>query len=327
MEEIAAGWGHTCARLASGKVHCWGTNKHGQLGQGPQGTMLQTRTTPAEVPGLEGVVELSLGGGHSCARMRDGTARCWGTNENGQLGDGTQEDRDAPVQVVDLAGAQRIAAGRAETCAVLADGSVRCWGGLTGSFKPKKEHPAPVARSIAPSPVPGLTDVTALALGAAHACALRRDGTVACWGENLDGQVGDGTTEMRPQPVAVQGVSDAIQIAAWMGSSCALLRGGGVVCWGKGSGTGGAPLVSAELHDVAELSGPCARGADGAVRCRRGERTDAIEGPRAARIAFGVAHGCLLTAAGEARCWGANRSGEIGDGTQQDRRRATAVVW
>lgn len=325
-EEIAVGWSHSCARLADGSVWCWGSNKHGELGGGDQATILLARPTPMEVRGLSGVAELALGGGHTCARMLDGGVRCWGLNENGQLGDGTMTDRYAPAPVPDLAGVRRIAAGRAESCAVLGDGSARCWGGMPAPTRPTRRQPAPIAWSAAPAPVEGLSGVVAIALGTAHACALRKDGTVACWGENGKGQVGDTTTERRPLPVQVEGVAEAIQVTAWMSSSCALLKGGSVVCWGAAGGTDGVPQAAPELHDVAEIAGACARGADGSVRCRRGARLE-VESGDAARIASGVAHACLIAAGGEARCWGANRSGELGDGTRSDHRRPTPVAW
>jgi alpha-tubulin suppressor-like RCC1 family protein len=277
---------------------------------------MPSRPSPIQVSGLSaGVAELALGANHSCARMIDGTMRCWGSNENGQLGDGTTQDRDTPAPVPGLGGVQRIAAGRSESCAVLADSTVRCWGAT------------PVAAGNAPAPVEGLSEVVAVALGALHACALRKDGTVACWGDNAKGQIGDGTTEARSVPTNVPGVAGAIQIAAWLSSSCALLRGGSAVCWGSAGGPGGAPQPLAAPGAVAEIAGSCTRGANGSVRCRLGEQELPIEGSGAAQIAFGVAHGCLRTTGGEVRCWGVNRSGELGDGTKLDRRRPTPVAW
>ena len=287
---------------------------------------MPARPSPMRVQGLQGVAEIALGGAHSCARMLDGTARCWGSNENAQLGDGTQVDRNAPAPVPDLAGAKRLAVGRAETCAVLGDGSVRCWGGMPALLRPTGKPAAPIAWSAVPAPVEGLSGVVAVALGALHACALRNDGTVACWGENTKGQIGDGTFTSRATPVQVDGVTEAIQVTAWMTSSCALLKGGSVVCWGNAGGTDGAPQAVPDLRDIAEISGACARGADGSVRCRRGERIEAVDGV-AAQVASSVAHACMRTSGGEARCWGANRSGELGDGTQTDHRRPAPVAW
>jgi alpha-tubulin suppressor-like RCC1 family protein len=202
---------------------------------------------------------------------------------------------------------------------------------MPAANRPRKASSAPIAQSFAPAPVPGLSDAVAVAIGGAHACALKKGGTVACWGENGTGELGDGTTEPRREPAQAQGVRDAIQIAAYLSASCALLRGGSVVCWGAAGGTAEdaqqASPGAAVFQGVAEISGACARGTDGAVRCRRGELVSAVEGANAARITFGVAHGCLLTPAGEARCWGANRSGELGDGTHADHRRPTPVAW
>jgi alpha-tubulin suppressor-like RCC1 family protein len=122
---IAAGGFHTCAVLANGAARCWGANNDYQLGDGTR----IGRSIPTGVGGLaSGVAVIAGGQDHTCASLRDGSARCWGYNERGQLGDGTMTDRSTPVVVDGLAGAAGIVAGGAHTCALTSGGNVRCWG-------------------------------------------------------------------------------------------------------------------------------------------------------------------------------------------------------
>ena len=125
--------------------------------------------------------------------LGDGTARCWGNNWFGQLGDGTTTERHTPVAVSGLSNAVAIAAGNYHTCAVLGDGTARCWGrndyGQLGDGTTTERH-TPVA-------VSGLTNAVAVSAGGDHTCAVLSDGTARCWGDNSDGQLGDGTTADR----------------------------------------------------------------------------------------------------------------------------------
>lgn len=122
--ELRLGGSHGCG-VRAGAALCWGLGVNGQLGDGSRAR----RALPGAVTGLSmGVTHVSGGLEHSCATLGDGTARCWGRNNNGQLGDGTGTERLTPVQVTDLAGVASIAAGHRHSCALLASGGVRCWG-------------------------------------------------------------------------------------------------------------------------------------------------------------------------------------------------------
>ena len=190
--------GHTCALLTDGTGRCWGYNHFGALGDG---TTTEWHT-PVPVSGLTNAVAISAGRGsdtHSCAVLSDGTARCWGTNSSGQLGDGTQTTRLTPVPVTGLSGAIGISAGGWDTCAVLTDGTGRCWGYNTyGNL-----GDGTTTQRLTPVPVSGLTNAVAISAGDAGTCSLLADGTARCWGRNQWGQVGDGTTTERWTPVAV----------------------------------------------------------------------------------------------------------------------------
>ncbi|TAK24799.1 MAG: hypothetical protein EPO40_23820 [Myxococcaceae bacterium] len=298
------------------------------------------RTTP----------QVAAGQSHTCAQLRDGSVRCWGRNERGQLGDGTITDRLTPTAVPGLSGAVEVAADASHTCARLIDGSVRCWGG--------NQHgqlgDGTSTDRLTPTAVAGLGDADEIAVGPFHTCARRRDGSVRCWGSNVAGQLGDGTTISRLTPTAVLGISDAVEIAAGIFHTCARLTDGSVRCWGSnvfgqiGDGTStnrltptAVPGLSGAVEIAAGSSHTCARLMDGSVRCwgtngpgQLGDGTGAIRlAPTAVpgvstavEVAAGTYHTCLRLTDGSVRCWGNNGFGQIGDGTGAIRLAPTAVA-
>lgn len=217
---------YTCAATST-DVKCWGDNMFGQLGDG---TVL-LRLTPVSVVGFTaGATALTAGLAHACAAASDGILKCWGSNGNGVLGDGTSEDRHVPVTVLGLTGTRAVAAGAYHTCAVNGSGGVKCWGqnavGQLGDGT-TTDH-------ALPADVPGITDAVAVTAGEMHSCALTAGG-VQCWGYNISGQLGDGTTLERHVPVAVSGLSGITAIGTGHWHNCALTGTGGVKCWGTGA--------------------------------------------------------------------------------------------
>lgn len=187
--QISIGGAQACAIRATGAVVCWGER-----------WLNDAHWTPQEIVGLSGVVEIATGRDHACALTGAGTVSCWGANYEGQLGDGTTTARNIPTEVPGLTGVSGIAASRDHVCAVHESGRVSCWGandygqlGEGGSW----------ASFLEPVEVLGLDDAAAVAAGLGHTCAIRASGTMACWGINNNGQLGDGTTEGRFEPVAV----------------------------------------------------------------------------------------------------------------------------
>src|SRR5437867_3949488 len=206
---ISAGGWYTCALLQDGTVRCWGDNTYGELGNGaavlsPSPSNPVTPTpTPVTVSGITTAVAIEAGVFHMCAILRDGTLQCWGRGEEGRLGNGSTANSSTPVTVSGIAPAA-IAPGAEHSCAVLRDGTMRCWGdnnfGQLGNGSPQGSF------STTPSgPVTGITTAIGASSGADPTCALLQDGSLRCWGRNVDGRIGNGTTTDAFTPVAVTG--------------------------------------------------------------------------------------------------------------------------
>jgi alpha-tubulin suppressor-like RCC1 family protein len=352
---VAAGDGHTCQVQEDGSVRCWGRNDQGQLGDGSTAWT----GTPVTVAGLGGVVAVTAGYAHSCALLADGTVRCWGSNTFGQLGDGSTSRRPTPVAVSGLSGVVTITAGDFHTCALRVDSGVLCWG--RDGFGELGDGDASAALSAVPKGVKDLSSgVVAIAAGGGHTCALLINRRVGCWGRNDRGQVGDGTTSHARSPVQVFAFGglfgvQAIALAAGGAHTCAVAAYDGMLfCWGAGTfgqlGTGllrdepDAVAVAGLSRVAAVVAGrqhTCALLADGSGRCwgdnEHGQLGHA-DSPRsltptpvaglvhAAALTAGARHGCALLADGRVRCWGRNADGEQGNGVRDGTRAASTVL-
>jgi alpha-tubulin suppressor-like RCC1 family protein len=223
---------HTLALRGDGTVWAWGGNGSGQLGDGTT----TNRNTAVPVSGLTDVVAIAAGSGHSLAVLSDGTVWAWGSNSAGELGDGTTTGRTTPVRVSGLTGVVAVTAGSGgHSLALLSDGTVWGWGAnYAGQLGNGTSSPS---ATTTPGQVSGLTGAVGIAAGRDHSLALLSDGTVWAWGGNGFGQLGDGSTTDRHDPVAVSGLPRAMAVSAGSLFTVALGADGTVWAWGE-NGTG-----------------------------------------------------------------------------------------
>lgn len=232
--KIVLGVGHACTMTDDASVSCWGGNEYGQVGNGTEiRDSAMGSAASAQVIGIADVTAISAGSSHTCAVSKDNTVKCWGYNLHGQLGDGSTTNRTTATPVANLPAVSAIAAGAWHTCALGKDRTVECWGrndsGQLGNGT-TTSSPSPTATQVA-----GLTDVKAIAAGGSHTCAIRKDRTVVCWGDNQSGQLGDGTLTSSTTPVPVSNLTGVVGIAAGGSHTCAVRKDRTVVCWGSNS--------------------------------------------------------------------------------------------
>ena len=320
---------------ASSRVFAWGRSWYGDIGDGTtKDALLPTPVVTAGVLADKTVVALAASGGHSLALCPDGTLAAWGYNWCGQLGNNSTTNSTVPVAVNRDPGVSAlygktvvaIAAGADHSVALCSDGTVATWGrNLYGQLGDTTwtNRSVPVAVNTAPgvSALYGKT-VLAIAAGGDRCMALCSDGTVAAWGDNFYGEVGDNTTQNRCAPVAVSttpGVSalygkTVARIAAGWTHSLALCSDGTLVAWGN-NGAGG-------LGDTTHT------GRNAPVTVNSASGVSALYGKTVVDIAADWGHSLALCTDGMLAAWGANDYGEIGDGTagyQNDRFAPVAV--
>jgi alpha-tubulin suppressor-like RCC1 family protein len=318
------------ARREHGTVEAWGGNERGQLGDGTKSASSVVvvvcavgATSPCseESKQLKEVVAVAAGNEHGLALLASGKVMAWGSNEGGQLGDGTNEGSLVPVEVTGLGGVVAIAAGGNDSFAVLSDGTVRAWGsdswGSLGTGGVSSTVPVPVCaigtKGACPEG-PYLSGVKFVSTSGEDSVALLASGTVAALG-GLDkgGQLGNGTELTQGNnPVAVTGLSGVTAIAeGGTGSnggesfSLARLTDGTVKSWGSnhdgqlGVGTNTGP----EMCEEAKLT-----------LCSK--TPIAISGlSHVKAIAARGEYASALLSGGSVQSWGRNDFGELGDGT------------
>lgn len=244
------------------------------------------------------VAQVSAGGNHTCALDPRGNVLCWGSDDEGQLGDdGALRDHRTPVAVAaPVAGnATAIASGEHHACALLRGGGAACWG--EGRFGRLGDGSKAHVSRLTPLRVRTRARLTQITAGTYHSCALTADGVVLCWGQDFVGQVGDDAAlvdRSRPTPVALPRGRRATQVSAGASHSCAVLDDGAIACWGWA------------------LSG---RLGDGSTQ---GEqpipvKVDLPAGRVARSVSAGGFHTCAVLDDASAWCWGSDDEGQLGD--------------
>ena len=322
---VAASTSNTCGVTAHGRVWCWGDNSSGQLGTGMASRGF---TAIARVQGLPGpAAEAATGVGSSCARLTDGSAWCWGNNEQGQLGDGSRIASLVPVKVTGLNDTIGMCANSLYGAAVRGDGSAWHWGNRV--YYPNGEEGSPAS----PIPVPTLqADVMGAACGWAHTCFLRRDGSIWCWGAGPG--LGDGVAmEYSVVPVKARLPLPATRVAAGNRMSCAILSDESLWCWGGYDGAGSVQYLPVAMMNLGNVSDVCvgdgygcAIRTDGAVWCwgfngngqlgsigpaSTGRPVPGLPSP-ARKLACATWHACAITDDGTITCWGSSTALQAG---------------
>jgi len=323
---LSAAGGCTCAVLGSGRVACWSGGGRWCVDRGLFDRPPNREAPYGLVSGLNDARDVTVGQSHACALQASGHVFCWGEQSRGQLGTETDRDRTASVRVPGIEKAVSVAAGRLGTCAALEDGRLLCWGAPQGADESDQCaspscSPRPRAASVSsmcredcpdmPDPsvreVAGISEAVEAVAGQRHTCVRRRDGSVACFGDNGLGQLGNGSKRRSATPVAVADMSDAVELAAGADHTCARRQDGTVRCWGAGEcgqlGHGGIGARDTPI-EVLGLEGVVQIAAGGALTCARHED-------------------------GRVSCWGRNRSGELGMPSMQDEPRPVEAeaVW
>ncbi len=279
--QISGGDYHSCAILADGGVKCWGLGATGSLGQASDGNAGDYTTSPSF--GMATLPEVNLGGhtavaitaggpgnldrGDTCVILDDGSVRCWGDDQFGQLGhDGTYEIHGGTATNSIVAHgavplpqkAIAISTGGNHTCVILADRTVRCWGdgeyGQLGNDSTKNAGDGVAGDTTMANltAVPLGQAATAISVGELHTCAVLVDASLKCWGYNGEGQLGHdstvnyGTGSPAMSALAAENLGGHATIALATGGlhTCALLDDGTLRCWGLG-GFGGLGYDSA----------------------------------------------------------------------------------
>lgn len=310
-KSVSAGIWHTCAVRDDSTIWCWGSGDNGRLGVGDT----DDRVYPEQVFSRDkelkrGWESVSTGHAHSCALRDDGTLWCWGWNWYGELGLGDRDERLTPQQVMsddaELAdGWAAISAGSNFSCALRDDTTLWCWG-AGDSYRLAQGH---TLDRHTPQQVEEfqLTQGWAMvSAGGGHACALRQNETIYCWGLNSVGQLGVGDTERWPFIMTILVDPDLREgwamVSAGGGHTCAVRHDGTLWCWGGGgSGRLGLGDVDSRLAPEQVLVGD----------------VDIDEGWKS--VSGGSGHTCAIGDNGSLWCWGNNNWGQLGLGDTESR--------
>ena len=239
FQTISAGYTHACAVATTGAAYCWGSNSGGRLGTGA--SLTGGHTAPALVAGGLSFRAISAGYYHTCGVTRTGATYCWGRNEQGETGNGATAAHGMPVKVSgDFAGRLVSAAGQFDyTCAVGRDSTLYCWGancyGQLGVDTTTEQCGNPAMPcSSSPKAVHASGQFLSISAFFSHVCALSATGQASCWGENNQGQLGNGSGAGNTSiPGPVSGAASYKSIAAGRQFSCAVTADGSAQCWGR----------------------------------------------------------------------------------------------
>lgn len=299
FRQVSVGSKHSCGITTDNRAYCWGDNSAGQLGDGTR----SERWSPIPVAGGRQFAQVDAGSFHTCGLgYTDKRAYCWGNNNNGQLGNGTVTSRLTPVAVAGGRQFRHVSAGWDHSCAVTPSDVAYCWGsnkdGQAGDGSTFRQRLRPVL-------VAGGYRFRQVDAGASHTCAVTTAYRAFCWGNGADGRIGDGTTSRRLVPRAVAGGLSFDRVSTGFAHSCGESRQNRAYCWGINTygAVGDGTKLNTRLRPVAVAGGLYFT-----------------------QLSAGSLHTCAKTETSAAYCWGYNRNGQLGDGSQTDRTRPVPVA-
>ena len=315
--------------VPDGGVQCWGSGGAGELGNGgteDSRSPVNVIKEPESTLPLKSIIQVSVGKSLTCALNIEGQVKCWGTGEQGRLGNGQFESSSYPVTVVAGEGLStplqqivQVSTGANHSCALTNEGEVKCWGvgdysGLGYGGIEDKAVPVTV---ISGEGQGALQNVTQISVSASHSCVVTQSNEVKCWGLGIDGRLGNGGFENQIYPTTViagegetSPLSDIVQVSAGIRHTCALTSNGEVLCWGRGEHS---RLGYGEYRDKTHP-----------VTVVTGEDNTPLRG--VTQISTGIYHTCALISNGEVFCWGRGTIGELGHGQFADQRYPVKVV-
>ena len=314
---VSAAANHTCGTTITGEAHCWGW---GPDGNGGAGSLWNPDGPAVDANGLTVTFAAVTAGGqigvpsnpdsmspedylfsHVCGVTTAGKAYCYGSNNSGQLGDGTTDFGWLARPVLGGLSFANVSAGGAlvptdgpayagaYTCGVTTPGAAYCWGNNTRG----QLGDGTTTNRTSPVAVLGGLTFAAVSTGGDHACGVTIAGAAYCWGDNASGKLGDGTTTSRASPLPVSGGLTFEAVSAGGSHTCGVTVGGAAYCWGDNS--------SGQLGD--------------GTTTNRTNPSSVLGGLNFAAVSAGASHTCGVTTAGIAYCWGDNSFGQLGDAT------------
>ncbi len=299
IKSITAGFDHSCGLLSNGSAMCWGRNNNGQIGDGST----TQRVNPTFVNSTEPFISIIAGGFHTCGLLINGGVKCWGSNNRGQIGNGSSSDtvnNVNPTLINSTESFVSITADGLRTCSLLSNGSAMCWGLNTNG---QVGDGTIGLRKLNPTFVNSTEPFISITAGDLHTCGLLSNGSAMCWGDNENGQIGNGSSSApvnNVNPTFVNSIESFVSITAGDSHTCGLLNNGSVMCWGSNFygqiGNGSSSLTVDNLNPTFVNTSKSF----------------------VSIIADGL-HTCGLLSNESAMCWGYNVHGQIGDGSTINR--------
>ena len=303
VTQIYAKQSRTCIVLNDNTASCWGFNENGQAGDDST-NRYKSPSAKVQFPDGKRVKSMGMGLKHTCAILEDDTLTCWGLDSHGALGNGNSDtsDKYTPQTITTPSDRKvvKVEPGATHTCILLDDGGVMCWGrdnlGQLGNGDTSDTIHAPSSNVELPEG----RAATDLSVGDHHSCALLDNGSVACWGQNNHGQLGDDATTNRPiliYPHLPAG-SLAVSVAVGPFNTCAILENSSLYCWGhNGYGRLGIGVTGGVYTTPMFVEGP----------------TNIVD------LSVNYDHTCGLSENGSISCWARGKYGQLGNGQWGDK--------